>query len=710
MEPDYFDKNRCTSSQCCSFEWDRRDFLRLISLGALATMSARTPLNAAESSANQDFGQGIPASKNLRPEWVKSLFARGDPEIYRGVQLAKIKMPIGGICAGSAYLTGEGALTSGRPSEFSHPFKQGFSLRTISNGTTEVHQLDQKNFPDMTFRGEYPIAQLEYTNASLPVHISLEAFSPFIPLDADDSGLPASVFHFTLKNGSTASVEASLIGSLQNAVCDYSRSCVLGIRRNRITRNPNLTALNCTAEPDPEDAAETSLRPEIIFEDWDRATFGDWKVEGTAFGAGPYERAAIDKKLGQLDGPSPRVVNSFAMSQSNAGKGKLTSKPFAIQRRFINIWIGGGDTEAKTCVNLVVGGRAVQSLTGARSNVHSLYAFDTRALEGRQATIEIVDDSEGDWGQISVGRIAFSDTAGDGTPFEELSDYGTMSLSLLGAPAEIGIANGSIGFDGESSNDATVALSKTLIGTLGRTIQLKPGESATVTFIATWYFPNLQLQGLGKVGRYYAKRFDSPQAVATYVATNFTTLADTTRLWRDTWYNSTLPYWFLDRTFLNVSTLATGGCYRLANGRFYSYESGDGCCPGTCTHVWQYAHSVSRVFPELERDTRERVDLGLALNPDTGVIGFRGELDMRLAVDGQAGTILRFYREHQMSSDGAFLNRNWAKIKSTYKPLFALDADEDGIMEGYQWNTLDHPWFGQVAWLSSMYVAALRAG
>lgn len=131
---------------------------------------------------------------------------------------------------------------------------------------------------------------------------------------------------------------------------------------------------------------------------------------------------------------------------------------------------------------------------------------------------------------------------------------------------------------------------------------------------------------------------------------------------------------------------------------------------GTCTHVWQYAHSVARIFPELERDTRERVDLGIALVPKTGVIGFRGEYFMGLAVDGQAGTILRFYREHPMSPDGRFLKRNWEKIKGTYDPLFALDANEDGILEVDQNNTLDIGWYGQISWMSSMYVAALRAG
>jgi uncharacterized protein (DUF608 family) len=194
-----------------------------------------------------------------------------------------------------------------------------------------------------------------------------------------------------------------------------------------------------------------------------------------------------------------------------------------------------------------------------------------------------------------------------------------------------------------------------------------------------------------------------------YVADHFERLALQTRRWRDTWYGSTLPYWFLDRTFLTSSVLATSTCYRLANGRFYAWE-GVGCCAGTCTHVWHYAQAMARLFPELERDTRERVDFGLAFHRDSGVIGFRAEFDPHLAVDGQAGTILRAYREHQMSPDGAFPKRSWPRIKKAFEPLLQLDGNDDGILEGAQMNTLDQPWYGKVAWLSSLYIAAVRAG
>ncbi|MEY4918639.1 MAG: hypothetical protein RL616_2552, partial [Verrucomicrobiota bacterium] len=225
------------------------------------------------------------------------------------------------------------------------------------------------------------------------------------------------------------------------------------------------------------------------------------------------------------------------------------------------------------------------------------------------------------------------------------------------------------------------------------------------------YLPCLSNLSIDKAftdcGRFYATKFSSAQAVAEYVAENFSRLAGQTRLWRDTWYDSTLPYWFLDRTFLNTSILATSTCYRFANGRFYGWE-GVGDCKGTCGHVYMYAQAIARIFPDLERDLRERTDFGLAQMPD-GAIHFRGEFCKIPAVDSQSGYILRALREYQMSGDDKFLRRIWPKVKLAMEWLIKKDGNGDGLIESNQHNTLDTDWFGKVAWLSGLYLASLAA-
>jgi uncharacterized protein (DUF608 family) len=706
----HFTKETCGNNCECGTGMERREFVKVIGLSALALGALRMPVMAGPFEA-ADFEKLVPADKKLDSQWVKSLFERGVPTVYSGADLKYIGMPVGGICAGQLYLGGDGKLwlwdifnqhRGTGDKGYAHPavpsslLQQAFTLKIGES----AHPLDGTGFSEVTFMGQYPIAGVSYKDPAVPLTVKLEAFSPFIPLNTDDSSLPATVMQFTVQNTSGALVEAELTGSLENAVCLYHRQVVSVTRRNRIIPGTGFTFLECSAEKADGPVAQPA--PDIVFEDWSKDGYGGWTDEGTAFGRGPVKKSDIPAYQQDVGGDTPRVVNSHAtapgknIGEKDDATGKLTSRPFTIERNLIMFWIGGGNNPGKTCLNLIVDGKVARSATGKNNNRMEMTSFDVRELKGKQALIEIVDDQSGAWGNIGVGRILFSDRDLAVGQFDQLPDYGTMGLALLGDKADV------------VSAEKSVPLREQLVGELGRRLKLEPGHSTVVTFAITWFFPNLENKGIG-TGRYYSGKYDSALAVARHLAGDFERLATQTRLWRDTWYDSTLPYWFLDRTFLNTSILATSTCQRYKDGRFWGWE-GVGCCKGTCTHVWHYAHAMARNFPDIERDMRERVDLGLALNLQTGVSGFRAENDRGLAVDGQSGTILRMYREHQMSGDGSFLKRNWSKIKLMFDPLFKLDPEGDGVLQGAQMNTLDRPWYGSISWLSSMYLAALRAG
>ena len=249
-----------------------------------------------------------------------------------------------------------------------------------------------------------------------------------------------------------------------------------------------------------------------------------------------------------------------------------------------------------------------------------------------------------------------------------------------------------------------------LVGALTATVTLAPGESRTITAILAWHNPTkLPLDIRTDRRRANATRFKDVVEVATTLAARRDELLSATIAWRDTWYDSTLPWWFLDRTMANTSTLATGTCVALAGGRFYGNE-GVNSCQGTCTHVYGYGQAIGRLFPAIERDLRERVDLGLGYDPATGRVLTRGEFQDPWAVDGHTMAILRCWREHQMSPDGNFLAATWPRIKKAFLPLFDLDPQQEGLLQGPQHNTLDAIWYGKNAWISGLYVAALRAG
>lgn len=258
------------------------------------------------------------------------------------------------------------------------------------------------------------------------------------------------------------------------------------------------------------------------------------------------------------------------------------------------------------------------------------------------------------------------------------------------------------------------------IGTAQSRVLIAPGGEATLRFMIAWHFPNLQLQAktwdndrpfaLSRTRRHYAARFADARAVAETLAADIDTSARKTRSFHETWYDSTLPHWLLEQVMSATTALQTNTFLRFENGRFWAWE-GVGCCPGTCTHVWQYAQSPARLFPEVERRQREEVDFGLAQNPD-GSIGMRAEYDRNWAADGQAGCILRAHREHLNAPASAFLERIWPRVAAAMDFMIARDGEgamPDGIITGRQHNTLDADWHGRVPFLASLYAAALHS-
>ncbi len=696
-------------------------------------------------------GGKTPVVKRFDPAWVRSLTCRGEPHVYTRHNSAAfdyIGMPVGGICSGQLYLGGDGKLwywdifntksqrdvrgvgAYARPYRRSRPdlracndVRQGFAVRIAAAGRTQRRTLDREGFADIEFRGQYPIGRVKYSDPNVPVTVELEAFSPFVPLSLDDSTYPATVLSYTVTNAGRQAVEGQLAGWLENAVCLASRSTAAGRLRNRIRRGTNMTLLSCDAARPPAAPPVREPAKDILYEDFEGPLAARWTVEGEAFQSGTkpnYHHQPLRGHLGKgLADSFWNAGKANARAQdSDAPTGKLTSRPFKVERRGVRLLIGGGGHPGETCVNIVIDGRTVASATGDNSETLRPAVLDVSRYKGRTARIEIVDAHTGGWGHVLVDQIVFTDRmTAESRSLEDLPDYGSMALALLGAPegvfarAKASIPEGLFEAGKSDSADAPFNAGDRLIGTLGRKFKLAPGEKTTVRYVLTWYFPNYVIRRLRTPsGRSYGKRFGSAEDVAGHVAADFDRLAGQTRLWHETWYDSTLPWWFLDRTFLNTCILATNTCYLLRDGRFYGYE-GVYHGHGTCTHVWGYVQATGRLFCELERRLRERVDYHpeVAFGPD-GRIGYRSEFSRSDAVDGQSGVILRTYREHQMSQDDAFLRRNYKAMRKAMDYLVrTYDADEDGILTGGQHNTLDARWYGKITWLSLHYGAALRA-
>ncbi|HEY8734046.1 MAG TPA: GH116 family glycosyl-hydrolase, partial [Puia sp.] len=404
--------------------------------------------------AVNDFLNGIaPLDKKLKKEWIQSLYERGTVTTYAKSrnEIKFIGMPVGGICCGTLYAGGDGRLWLWdifnanqlgavnkklpikletfnvneinnvfgslylEPAFNVRPLQQGFALAIKHKGTYIVKRLHEDDWDEIIFQATYPVATIKYIDKKVPLEISMKAFSPFIPGDELNSGLPATIQSISFKNLSKDQITVDVIGWLEN----------------RILLN--------TAK----------------------------------------EKKAFVRINKSLDSPY--------------------------------------------CQGIVLGCT--------------------------------VDDKD----------------------LEKAPDFGNMSFAFLGKAATSVT-------DAAKSTDPIVQMIKNYISfsddapvsVLATTHILKPMQEETVDFVISWYTPNVSFfshgpnQSMTVEGadfHYYTNHFESSESVANYMGKNYHLLKQQTMLWMDTWYDSSLPWWFLERTFMNISTLSTTVSHRFKSGR-----------------------------------------------------------------------------------------------------------------------------------------------
>ena len=159
--------------------------------------------------------------------------------VYEGVYKDRIAFPMGGIGAGMMALEGVGALSHvslrhhpdihNEPAIFSAiciKGKDGNTTRVLEGPVPQWKVLAARapgfdsatcglgrmtyglpRFASSTFKGRFPFGHIELRDPKLPVEADITGWSPFIPLNADDSSLPVAALEYTLTNKSDEPIE-----------------------------------------------------------------------------------------------------------------------------------------------------------------------------------------------------------------------------------------------------------------------------------------------------------------------------------------------------------------------------------------------------------------------------------------------------------------------------------------------------------------------
>ncbi|MDZ7372724.1 MAG: non-lysosomal glucosylceramidase [candidate division KSB1 bacterium] len=312
------------------------------------------------------------------------------------------------------------------------------------------------------------------------------------------------------------------------------------------------------------------------------------------------------------------------------------------------------------------------------------------------------------------GTIAFVTLAEEGVSYRTatpLRFWGGTLLDVWDDFAE----NGRFDQNYEPNSDTPLA-------SLAVSFRIPPRATHLVRFLIAWHFPNRQdWSGKEIVGNYYARQFKDAWDVVEKVVPQLPMLEEKTIEFVNALVGSDLPLEVKEAALFNLSTLRSNTCFRIPSGHLLGWEGtfdDGGCCHGSCTHVWNYEQATAFLFGTLAQSMRE-VEFGYATHPD-GLMNFRVALPLEknrelrgfAAADGQMGTIMKMYRDWQLSGDDGFLRRLWPNVRRALEFCWipgGWDADKDGVMEGIQHNTMDVEYFGPNPQMGIWYLGALRA-
>ena len=267
--------------------------------------------------------------------------------------------------------------------------------------------------------------------------------------------------------------------------------------------------------------------------------------------------------------------------------------------------------------------------------------------------------------------------------------------------------------------------------------RLAPGADTTVRVLLCWHVPVTELRipddraekaqepapATGPAAPlthvpWYAGRFADIDALASYWREHYDTLRRDSALFRDCFYDTTLPPEVVEAVAANLAILKTPTVLRQTDGRLWCFEGcsdGGGCCHGTCTHVWNYAQALPHLFPDLERTLRQ-TEFN-ECQDERGHQTFRAGLpirpvqhDFHAASDGQLGGIMKVYRDWRISGDTPWLRGLWPRVRQSLDYGIATwDPRGTGTLEEPHHNTYDIEFWGPDAMCTGFYLGALHA-
>ncbi len=397
-----------------------------------------------------------------------------------------------------------------------------------------------------------------------------------------------------------------------------------------------------------------------------------------------------------------------------------------------------GDADSSS---LPVAGLEYRFVNTGNKPVEAIYSFNSANFMGtlspgravlkaeRGLTLHQPGSDEAPWDEGSFNiRIGGQDEVFVNAAWFRGGWFDPLTMAWKDVTRGVTIARDAVGADSPSPG-----------GSIFVPFSLKPGEEKTIPVLLSWYAPLSALrhgkdtQETDCAGQcaterekalrcnyrpWYSSRFDSAEDVASFWTKQYASLKDETAKFADCFHSMTLAPEVVEAVAANLAILKSPTVLRQADGKLWAWEGchdGAGCCPGSCTHVWNYAQAIPHLFPELERSLRETEFT--ESQDERGHQVFRSALpirptshDFHAASDGQLGGIIKVYRDWRISGDTGWLRKMWPRVKASLNYcIVTWDPRHRGLLEEPHHNTYDIEFWGPDGMCTSFYLGALQA-
>ncbi len=577
-----------------------------------------------------------------------------------------------------------------------------------------------ENIAHTRMQGWFPRAQIDYEDPALPIKVQLNAFSPLIPHDIKDSGLPVACLSYVLTNSTDHRVQATLALAWPNLLGWGGRG---GVEWNDLSG-------------DSQSEAQTGALAGLRYTTTQSYSDQQQNVVGEDF-VGVRKDSGIqieDCAAWDTSAATPSFWPSFVATGSLPA-GDNGSQPAGAVAASVTLRPG----ETRTLHFYVVWAMPnllmvdhIQTFTESFDSAPAQIPSITNQSDNRWTTNRSM--IAGDHLVIDLGRSylptalkinsgkAHSDyprglkveASNDGTTWETVAIksaddmYDATSVPLSPMPAR---------YLRLTNLGPTQGLFWSIYGLA---VQVQDQEALVEPAGATSYLLHADISvENSQAGTYWQNWRRGALDIASYVDQNSDQLLAQTRSWQDPVLKSNMPFW-LKLKLINCAFPMFSNTVLTKKGQFSILESPIemGGALGTMDQRMAAHAFLTAFFPELDRTELEQY--AACQQPDGSITHFDGNVH-EVVVDGNVGygitgwpdlscgwvsQVVKLYR---WTGDRSFLARVQPHIDRAMNWLQADGTDDDLIPTGgstYDYEAMPH---GAFIYSASCYLGALRA-